>query len=64
MKNGLFNFNHNWTSTVLPIVEQNGGIKIGGTEGDPVEYYTKMENLPEQWLLSGLWKMMLYPKNI
>ena len=24
-------FNPKWTSTVLPIVEQKGGIKIGGT---------------------------------
>ena len=47
-------FNPNWTSTVLPIVEQNGGIKIGSTEGEPVEYALKMENLPEQWLLSEL----------
>ncbi len=47
-------FNPNWTSTVLPIVEQNGNIKIGGTEGETVEYALKMENMPEQWLLSGL----------
>ena len=47
-------FNPNWTSTVLPIVEQNCGIKIGGTEGELVEYALKMEKLPEQWLLSGL----------
>ena len=31
-------FNPNWTSTVLPIAEQNGNIKIGGTEGEHVEY--------------------------
>ena len=47
-------FNPNWTSTVLPIVEQNGNIKIGGTEGETVEYALKMEYMPEQWLLSGL----------
>ena len=47
-------FNPNWTSTVLPIAEQNGNIKIGGTEGEHVEYVLKMENLPEQWLLSVL----------
>ena len=47
-------FNPNWTSTVLPIAEQNGNIKIGGTVGEPVEYALKMGNLPEQWLLSVL----------
>ena len=47
-------FNPNWTSTVLPIAEQNGNIKIGGTEGEHVEYVLKMGNLPEEWLLSGL----------
>ena len=47
-------FNPKWTSTVLPIVEQKGGIIIGGTEGTPVEYVLKMGNLPEEWLLSGL----------
>ena len=47
-------FNPNWTSNVLTILEQNGDIKIGGTEGEPVEYALKMGNLPEKWLLSRL----------
>ena len=47
-------FNPNWTSNVLPISEQNGNVKIGGTEGEPVEYALKMETLPEQRLLSVL----------
>ena len=47
-------FNPNWTSTVLTVLEQNGGINIGGKEGDPVEYALKMENLSEQCLLSRL----------
>ena len=29
-------FTPNWSSNVLPIAEQNGNIKIGGTEGEPV----------------------------
>ena len=47
-------FNPNWTSNVLTILEQNGDIKIGGTEGEPVEYALQMGNLPEKWLLSRL----------
>ena len=47
-------FNPNWTSNVLTILEQNGDIKIGGTEGEPVEYALQMGKLPEKWLLSGL----------
>ena len=47
-------FNPNWTSNVLTILEQNGNIKIGGTEGEPVEYALQMVKLPEKWLLSGL----------
>ena len=47
-------FNPNWTSNVLTILEQNGNIKIGGTEGEPVEYALQMGKLPEKWLLSGL----------
>ena len=39
-------FNPNWSSNVLPIAEKNGNIKIGGTEGEPVEYALKMGNLP------------------
>ena len=47
-------FNPNWTSNVLTILEQNGDIKIGGIEGEPVEYALQMGKLPEKWLLSGL----------
>ena len=47
-------FNPNWTSNVLTILEQNGDIKIGGTEGEPVEYALQMVKLPEKLLLSGL----------
>ena len=47
-------FNPNWTSNVLTILEQNGNIKIGGTEGEPVEYALQMGKLPEKWLLSEL----------
>ena len=50
----ILSFNPNWTSTVLPIVEKNDGIKIGGTDGEPVEYALKMKNLPEHLLLSEL----------
>ena len=41
-------FNPNWTSNVLTILEQNGDIKIGGTEGEPVEYALQMVKLPEK----------------
>jgi len=45
-------FNPKWTSTVLTIFEQNGGVQIGSKEGEPVEYALKMEKLPDNWLLS------------
>ena len=48
-------FNPNWNSTVLTIIEHNGDIKIGGTEGEPIEYALKIENLPENFLLSSLY---------
>ncbi|MBG55761.1 MAG: hypothetical protein CL935_01355 [Deltaproteobacteria bacterium] len=47
-------FNPNWNTTVLTILENNGGIKMGGTEGEPVEYALKMNKLPENLLLSDL----------
>jgi len=56
-------FNPNWTSTVLTILEQNGGIKIGGTEGEPVEYALKMEKLREERLLSVLLENETVTKN-
>ena len=58
-------FNPEWPSTVLPIVEQNGDVKIGGTVGEIVEYALKMEKLPDKWLLSShLEKNDVSAKNI
>ena len=56
-------FNPNWNSTVLTIIEHNGDIKIGGTEGEPIEYALKIENLPENFLLSSLLENDAVTKN-
>ena len=47
-------FNPNWPIEVLPVMEHNGELKIGGTEGEIIEYVLKMEVLPDQWSLSQL----------
>jgi len=47
-------FNPNWNIEVLPIMEKNGTIKVGGKLGVTVEYSLKMEALPEKNLLSQL----------
>ena len=47
-------FNPNWPLEVLPVLEHNGELKIGGTEGEVIEYALKMEVLPDQWSLSQL----------
>jgi len=47
-------FNPNWNIEVLPIMEKNKNIKVGGQLGIPVEYSLKMEALPEKNLLSKL----------
>jgi len=48
------NFNPNWNLEVIPIIEKNGKIKMGGKVGEPIEYALKMEALPDQRLLSNL----------
>ncbi len=47
-------FNPNWPLEVLPVMEHNGELKIGGTEGEIIEYALKMEALADQWSLSQL----------
>ncbi|MDP6488830.1 MAG: hypothetical protein QF825_10870 [SAR324 cluster bacterium] len=47
-------FNPNWPLEVLPVMELNGELKIGGTEGEIIEYALKMEALADQWSLSQL----------
>ena len=47
-------FNPNWNLEVIPILEKNGKIKIGGSVGKTIEYALKMESLPDQSLLSHL----------
>ena len=47
-------FNPNWPLEVLPVTEHNGEIKIGGTEGEIIEYALKMEALADQCSLSQL----------
>ena len=47
-------FNTNWPLEVLPITVHNGEIKIGGTEGEIIEYALKMEALADQSSLSQL----------
>ena len=47
-------FNPNWPLEVLPVKQHNGDFKIGGTEGETIEYALKMEALPDQKLLSQL----------
>jgi len=47
-------FNPNWPLEVLPVKAKNGELKIGGDEGETIEYALKMEALPDQTLLSGL----------
>ena len=47
-------FNPNWHSEVMPVMENNGELKIGGTEGEIIEYALKMKVLPDQWSLSQL----------
>ena len=39
---------------VLPVNENNGEIKFGGTGGTTIEYALKMEALPDQWQLAHL----------
>ena len=39
---------------VLPVNENNGDIKFGGTGGTTIEYALKMEALPDQWQLAQL----------
>ncbi len=47
-------FNPNWPIEVLPVMEHNGELMIGGTEGEIIEYALKMEVLSDQWSLSQL----------
>ena len=47
-------FNPNWPLEVLPVMEHNSELKIGGTEGEIIEYALKMEALADQWSLSQL----------
>lgn len=47
-------FNPNWPLEVLPVMEHNDELKIGGTEGKIIEYALKMEALADQWSLSQL----------
>lgn len=47
-------FNPNWPLEVLPVMEHNDELKIGGTEGEIIEYALKMEALADQWSLSQL----------
>ena len=47
-------FNPNWPLEVLPVMGHNDELKIGGTEGEIIEYALKMEALADQWSLSQL----------
>ena len=47
-------FNPNWPLEVLPVMEHNDELKIGGTEGKIIEYALKMEALADQWSLTQL----------
>jgi len=45
-------FNPNWNLEVIPILEKDCVIKIGGKVGTPIEYALKMEALPDKSLFS------------
>ncbi len=47
-------FNPNWPLEVLPVMEHNDELKIGGTEGKIIEYALKMEALADQCSLTQL----------
>ena len=47
-------FNPNWSVEVLPVTENNGITKFGGTVGTIIEYALKMEALPDHLQLTKL----------